>query len=213
MIASWGMAPMHSPDNQPAFDAGERSILLELARGSILHGLENAVPLSVDPARYPQPLQRQRASFVTLNRFGELRGCIGHLKAVQPLVADVSENAYSAAFRDPRFPRLENSELVGLELHISVLTPAKLMHFSSQRDLLEKLRPGIDGLILKTERQQGTFLPSVWESLPDSRTFLEHLKLKAGLSRDYWSDEIKVYRYGTESFAAPFHTAASADQG
>lgn len=202
------MALMHSPETPSDLGAGERSTLLKVAQRSIYHGLEKATLLPVDAADYPQQLQQVRASFVTLNRFGKLRGCIGHLKAVQPLVSDVSENAYSAAFRDPRFSPLESCELEGLELHISVLTPATQIDFSSQQELLEKIRPGVDGLILKLGRQQGTFLPSVWESLPDSRSFLQHLKLKAGLARDHWSDQIKVFRYQTESFAAPFPATA-----
>lgn len=210
---SWGMAPMHSPDTPSAFDSGERSILLELAHKSISNRLESGAPLTVDPADYPEKLRQERASFVTLNRFGDLRGCIGHLKAIQPLVSDVSENACSAAFRDPRFPPLTSSELEGLELHISVLTPATPIEFASQADLLEKIRPGVDGLILKLGRQQGTFLPAVWESLADSRSFLEHLKLKAGLSRDYWSDGIKVFRYQTESFASLFRASGAAQDG
>jgi len=209
----WGMAPMHSPDTPPAFDQGERSTLLELAERSICHGLEKASSVPVDPADYPEKFRQQRACFVTLNRLGVLRGCIGHLKAIQPLVSDVAENAYSAAFRDPRFNPLDSSELAGLELHISVLTPAKSMKFASQSDLLEKLRPGVDGLILRLGQQQGTFLPSVWDSLPDSHSFLAHLKLKAGLPRDYWSDDIEVFRYQTESFAAPFRDTACAKRG
>ena len=198
------MALMHSAESPADFDTGERAKLLEVAQKSVYHGLEKSALLPVDPADFPEKFQQLRASFVTLNRFGKLRGCIGHLKAIQPLVSDVSENAYSAAFRDPRFSPLESSELEGLELHISVLTPAKSIDFSSQEELLEKIRPGVDGLILKLGGQQGTFLPSVWESLPDARSFLQHLKLKAGLARDYWSDQIKVFRYQTESFAAPF---------
>jgi hypothetical protein len=199
---------MHSPDSSAAFVPGERSILLDLAQRSICHGLENASPLPVNPASYSEKLRQARASFVTLHRLGDLRGCIGHLAAIQPLVMDVSENAFAAAFRDPRFAPLERNELAGLELQISVLTPATPIEFSSEAELLESLQPGIDGLILKLGRQQGTFLPSVWESLPDSRSFLDHLKLKAGLPRDYWSDQILVFRYQTESFASPFQTTA-----
>jgi len=202
---------MRSHETPAAFDDGERSVLLELAGRSIRHGLENGCQISLDPAAYPEKLRQVRASFVTLNRGGNLRGCIGHLKAIQPLVSDVAENAYSAAFRDPRFTPLDASEVEGLELHISVLTPATEIIFTSQSDLLEKIRPGVDGLILMLGRQQGTFLPSVWESLPDSRTFLEHLKLKAGLARGYWSREIKIFRYQTESFASSLHATAGSN--
>jgi len=200
---------MRSPDTQSAFDSNERSILLELAQRSIFHGLERSSRVHINPADHTEKLQQKRASFVTLNRFGNLRGCIGHLKAIQPLAVDVSENAYSAAFRDPRFSPLDRNELEGLELHISVLTPATRMNFGTEAELLEMIHPGADGLILKLEQQQGTFLPSVWESLPDARSFLGHLKVKAGLPQDFWSDEIKVFRYRTESFGSPFRTTAA----
>lgn len=198
---------MHSAESSSAFDEMERLLLLDLAQRSILHGLEKGTPLPVVSADYPEQLRQDRACFVTLHRFGQLRGCIGHLQAIQPLVADVAENAFSAAFRDPRFAPLSRPETAGLELHISVLSPADPVEFESQAQLLAQLRPGIDGLILKLGRRQGTFLPSVWESLPDSRSFLEQLKLKAGLARDYWSDDIEIFRYQTESFAAPFSVA------
>ena len=141
-----------------------------------------------------------RASFVTLHRQGELRGCIGHLEGVQPLVVDVAENAFAAAFRDPRFPPLAEPELAGLALHISVLTPATELEFESEQDLVAQLRPGIDGLILQEGAARGTFLPSVWESLPDPHQFLAQLKRKAGLPSDHWSERIRVFRYETEAF-------------
>jgi AmmeMemoRadiSam system protein A len=142
-----------------------------------------------------------RASFVTLNQSGNLRGCIGTLEAHQPLILDVSYNAYSAAFRDPRFPRITSSELPQLAIHISVLTPAIPMTFKSEADLIEQLQPGVDGLILTRGFQRGTFLPSVWESLPDARQFLQQLKRKAGLPVDFWSDDIQIERYSTISIS------------
>lgn len=179
----------------------QRRTLLQVARASIAHGLREGRPLPVNPADYEPALQARRASFVTLNERGQLRGCIGHLEAIQPLVADVAENAFSAAFRDPRFPPLSAGEFDELTIHISVLSPAEPIHFRSQADLLRQIRPGIDGLILEEGMHRGTFLPSVWEELPDPAQFLAHLKLKAGLPADYWSDTIRVYRYTTESFS------------
>lgn len=174
--------------------------LLELARASIEHGLNTGKPLVPDPARFPQELRAKRATFVTLERNHELRGCIGMLEAVRPLVEDVAENAFSAAFKDPRFPPLEASELAGLEMHISILSPAEALLFDSEQSLIDQLRPGEDGLILEEGFRRGTFLPSVWESLPEPRQFLRHLKQKAGLPPTYWSDTVKVSRYGTEMF-------------
>jgi uncharacterized protein len=182
------------------FSAEDRASLLDLARRSIAHGLDHGAPLRVDPDDYPESLRTERAAFVTLHRHGELRGCIGHLEACQPLVQDVAENAYAAAFRDPRFPPLSRQEWAGLAVHISVLTPPEPMTFGSEADLLAQLRPGIDGLILSEGSARGTFLPSVWESLPQPRDFLKHLKRKAGLPADHWSERIRVARYTTESF-------------
>ena len=181
-------------------DASLRRELLDLARASINYGLDNGHPLPVNVADYAQELQQERACFVTLNLHGSLRGCIGHLEAMQPLVKDVVDNAYAAAFRDPRFPPLEKREAKELEIHISILTPAHSLVFSSEAELLSLLRPGIDGVILEEGARRGTFLPAVWESLPDRKSFLQQLKVKAGLSPGYWSDSIVVYRYETESF-------------
>jgi AmmeMemoRadiSam system protein A len=177
-----------------------RQQLLDLARTSIGHGLEHDRPLRVDPNDYPADLRAIRASFVTLNKAGRLRGCIGRLEATRPLVEDVVDNAYSAAFRDPRFPPLNRQEYPRLDLHISILSPATQIEFSDQTDLLRKIRPGVDGLILIEGPHRGTFLPSVWESLPEVESFFAQLKVKAGLPPDYWSDRLQVMRYTTESF-------------
>jgi AmmeMemoRadiSam system protein A len=155
----------------------------------------------VEPADYAPALQASRAAFVTLHQHGQLRGCIGHLEAVQPLVQDVAENAFAAAFRDPRFPPVGASELDALHIEISVLTPPQPMQFSSEADLLAQIEPGRDGLILVEGRARGTFLPSVWASLPQPEAFLRHLKLKAGLPQGHWSPEIRISRYRTESFS------------
>lgn len=174
--------------------------LLEIARDSIRNGLDTGRALDLSGRSFEPELLRKQASFVTLNRFGALRGCIGHLEAVMPLAEDVVENAFAAAFHDPRFPPLSRAEFSELEIHISVLTPSEPMAFDSQADLLRQIRPEIDGLILAEGRARGTFLPAVWESLPRPEDFLRHLKMKAGLPADYWSDTLKVYRYETESF-------------
>lgn len=189
-------------DAAPAGELGpaQRRTLLEVARRSIEHGLQHGQPLPVYPSEYHRDLKAMRASFVTLNLGGELRGCIGHLEAVQPLVVDVAENAYAAAFRDPRFGPVSDDELARLKIHVSVLGEPEPMQFSDERDLLAQLRPGQDGLILTDGPNRGTFLPSVWESLPDPRDFLAHLKLKAGLAANHWSDQLRVSRYRTDSF-------------
>ena len=180
------------------FSADEKQILLDIAARSIRHGLDRGHALKVNLHDYPAPLREQRASFVTLHINEELRGCIGMLQAIRPLVEDVAENAYAAAFRDPRFPALREDEYGQLHYHISVLNPAEPIQFSDEQDLLRQLRPGVDGLILEDGKFRGTFLPSVWESLAEPVSFLQHLKQKAGLSANYWSDSLQVQRYTVE---------------
>jgi len=177
----------------------QKQQLLDLAKSSILHGLQTGKPLTVDPACLPPELMEPRATFVTLHKDHELRGCIGTLKAVRPLAEDIAENAFAAAFRDYRFPPLADDEFERLEIHLSILTPPEPIAFSSEADLLRQLRPGVDGLVIEEGARRGTFLPSVWELLPDARQFLRHLKQKAGLPADYWSDTVRVSRYETEA--------------
>lgn len=177
--------------------------LLQVAGDSIRHGLQHQRPLAVSAADYPAELRPLRATFVTLQRYEELRGCIGILEAVRPLMEDVAYHAYAAAFEDYRFPPLTAAELAGLEIHISVLSPPEPLHVRTEAELLQQLRPGIDGLVLCDRGCRGTFLPSVWQSLPEPREFLRHLKAKAGLPSDWWSDTLTVERYTTESFAGP----------
>ena len=178
----------------------QRSILLELARASIMEGLRIGRPLKVLLSDYTPDLREIRASFVTLERQQILRGCIGRLEAVRPLVEDIAENAFAAAFRDRRFPPLTQAELSDLQLHISILSPAEALQFNSEAALIGQLRPNIDGLILDYAGQRATFLPSVWESLPEPREFVRHLKQKAGLGAGFWANGIQAYRYMTESF-------------
>jgi AmmeMemoRadiSam system protein A len=192
--------------NTCLLDASERAALMALARASIEHGLEHDSALAVNLDTQPERLCAQGAVFVTLHREGRLRGCIGHLQAESPLAQDVAENAYAAAFRDPRFPPLTDAELNDLDIQISVLTAPEAIAFASEAELLAQLRPGIDGVILAENdspgARRGTFLPSVWEQLPRRQDFLRHLKLKAGLSPDHWSKDIRAWRYRTESFDA-----------
>jgi len=193
------MGPMSSPD-APALPERDRRTLLALARASIEKGLQGGF-LNPDLDELSDPLREDRASFVTLKTDGRLRGCIGSLEAHQPLALDVIDNAYAAAFRDPRFQPLAPEELDGLHIHISVLGRPEPLEFDSEQDLIARLRPGIDGLILREGTRRGTFLPSVWESLPEPAEFLRQLKRKAGLPADYWSDRVQVWRYTTESFS------------
>ena len=179
----------------------ERATLLQIARDSIRHGLDHDSPLPLSPADYPDKLQAERACFVTLQLGGQLRGCIGHLQPIQSLVEDVAGNAYAAAFQDPRFPPLSDKEFSDIELDISVLSEPEPLPFTDRDDLLGKVRPEVDGLILSAPGHSGTFLPSVWEALPTAELFLSQLVLKAGLPPGYWSEAISMQRYTTESFS------------
>ena len=181
------------------FNEADKKQLLDLARASIQYGLEHGNPIAVTLGNYPAHLQEQRACFVTLQIDHRLRGCIGSLEAHRPLVEDVADNAYAAAFRDPRFAPVSEIEYPQLQYHISVLNPPESMSFTSEQDLLKQIRPGIDGLVLSDRGYRGTFLPSVWESLPTAQEFLSHLKQKAGLPSDYWSDTLRVDRYTVEN--------------
>ena len=193
------MALEHKPC--PTIIPEHRLILLDIADQSLRYRLKHAHALLVQPQEYPLPLQELRASFVTLHEQNQLRGCIGSLEPRWPLVKDVAQNACAAGFSDPRFPPLQAQELRQLELHISVLSVPEPIPVTSEQSLLDQLRPNIDGLILKKGAKRGTFLPSVWESLPDPEAFLRKLKLKAGLPQDYWSPLLEVFRYTTESFS------------
>ncbi|MDH5483985.1 MAG: AmmeMemoRadiSam system protein A [Gammaproteobacteria bacterium] len=191
------MAPM--PSTELSLD--DKKALMAIARQSINHGLATHTLLSVNPADYSDNLQQQRATFVTLTIQQQLRGCIGTLDAYQSLLEDVTEHAYAAAFKDPRFPPVTPAEFEQLEIHISILTPSAPVHFTSEQDLIQQLRPGIDGLILEYKLNRGTFLPSVWDSLPDANDFLKHLKRKAGLDQNFWDDAITISRYETQSIS------------
>lgn len=181
-----------------SLNEAQRLHLLELAKASIQHGLQTGKPLKIKLADYPSELQAQRASFVTLHINHKLRGCMGVVEAIRPLAEDIAQNAYAAAFKDSRLPPLAAHELKDLEIDLSLLTPTEPMSFTSEQDLLSQLRPGLDGLVLQEGHCRGTFLPSVWDSLPKPKEFLNHLKQKAGLPPDYWSDTIRICRYGTE---------------
>jgi len=173
--------------------------LLELARLSIRHGLEQGKPIKPDVSNYPKELQEPGAAFVTLQINDQLRGCIGSLEAYRPLIEDIADNAWAAAFRDPRFAPVSERELPELDITISILTKPQAMSFDSEQDLLAQIQPGRDGLILESAGRRGTYLPSVWESLTTPEDFFNSLKTKAGLPADYWADDVKVWRYRTES--------------
>lgn len=172
----------------------------EEERGKVLLGLVRdaiAEALGASPRPLPQAdwLQEYGATFVTLTQCGQLRGCIGSLQAHRPLVEDIRHNACAAAFQDPRFAPLGRDELEATCCEVSLLSPAEPMQFKDEADALAQLRPGIDGVILEYGRYRSTFLPQVWEQLPDPQQFMTHLKHKAGLPGNFWDGGIRLSRY------------------
>ena len=176
--------------------ADKGRVLLAHARSAIAEALR----LAPHPAPEHAFLQRPGASFVTLRSFGELRGCIGSLQARRALGADVRANAVAAAFDDPRFAPLRATEYDEIDVEVSVLSATLPLPVASEYDLLTQLRAGVDGLILELGSRRSTFLPQVWDVLPGAREFVDELKRKAGLPREYWSDELRFSRYTVEKF-------------
>ena len=185
-----------------SFTKFQQDTLLTIACASIAHGLQHGKALPVVVQDYPEALHVVRATFVTLHLHEQLRGCIGTLTATLPLVTDVAQRAYSAAFADYRFSSLQANEFPELEIHISVLSEPESLICPSEDELLKQLRPGVDGLILIEGHRKSTFLPAVWDSLPEPQSFVHQLKRKAGLPATYWSETLQIYRYITESFGA-----------
>jgi hypothetical protein len=165
--------------------------LLELARGAI--GAELGLPMEREAPH--EALARPAATFVTLTQRGDLRGCIGTLEAYRPLGLDVRANAVAAAFRDPRFHPLGVDELDTIAVEVSVLSGRQPIRVIDETWLHAELRPGVDGVIIEHGRHRATFLPQVWDALPEPREFLAALKQKAGLPADFWSREMNVSRY------------------
>lgn len=189
------MAPGSSADEV----ASGRGVLLDVARASLRAGLTTHRPLVVDPLRFPPALREAGASFVTLRQEGALRGCVGSLESLRALVADVAHNAFQAGFGDPRFRPLAPGEIAAVDVHVSVLSPLERLEVAGEDELLARLRPGTDGLVLDDGRRRGTFLPAVWETLPDPRDFLRELRRKTGLAAEGWPPELRVFRYTVES--------------
>lgn len=181
------------------YTQAEREFLLELAHESICEAVAGR-PLP-SPREIPERLKDQRACFVTLREDGELRGCIGCIFPQGPLYKTVIDMARSAALRDGRFPPVVNEEIPHLHIEISVLSRPEPLEFASPQELLAKLRPGIDGVVLQLGPRRSTFLPQVWEQLPEPREFLARLCVKAGLRPTDWQHaEVQIETYRVEAF-------------
>ncbi|HEX4798138.1 MAG TPA: AmmeMemoRadiSam system protein B [Burkholderiales bacterium] len=191
--ASFALAP-----GSPRYEAGHGRKLLQIARASISAALGDS-PEGGAPAAEEPWLKEWRASFVTLMQGEELRGCVGTLEAQRPLAADVAENARAAAFQDTRFKPLARDEFARTEIEVSLLSAPKRLRFEDHADLIARLRPGVDGVILEQgdekSGKRATFLPQVWEGLPDPEQFIAHLKQKAGIPQNASTQGCRVKRY------------------
>lgn len=170
--------------------------LLRHARAAIAEALGEPAAAAPDLPALHDP----GATFVTLTQGGELRGCIGSLEAHRPLLDDVQANARAAALRDPRFPPLVASELARTRVEVSLLTPAEPLPVTSEADACRQLRPGVDGVILTAGGRRATFLPQVWEQLPEPANFLARLRQKAGLPASYWGADVRLWRYAVRKW-------------
>ena len=181
----------------------EKQLLLRLAREAMERGVSGEKLPPLDETSLPPNLREKGSSFITLTVRGELRGCIGALEAYQSLAEDVREHAIAAALKDPRFPAVRKEELSGIQIEVSRLTRPVPLDYVDGNDLLSKLRPHIDGVILRDDAtgRRGTFLPQVWEKISDPGEFLNNLCFKMGMSENVWrSRHLDVFTYEVEEF-------------
>lgn len=182
-------------------DESEKTALLRIARKTISEGCARNLPQEPDLQDQPEPFCQPAACFVTLQKHGALRGCIGSTVAHRSLLEDVIHNAFASAFHDSRFPPVTESELGEISIEISLLTPQQPLSVTSEDELLQTIRPGIDGLLIRNARHSATFLPQVWQQLPTPGQFLQHLKIKAGLAANVWPEDMECFRYQCIKFA------------
>lgn len=186
---------------QDRLTSDERGILLRLAREAMENAVRGQKLPPLDMSALTPCLLEPGASFVTLTVNGDLRGCIGALEAYQPLVEDVRDHAVAAALEDPRFPPVTPPELEGIHIEVSRLTTPVPLEYKSPEDLLAKLRPHVDGVILRDGMRRATFLPQVWDKLPDRADFLDNLCYKMGAERGLWRKKhLNVQIYQVEEF-------------
>lgn len=173
------------------------AILLAIARES----LAAALGMGEESVRHEPWLREPGATFITLRRLGGLRGCVGTIQAHRPLLEDVRHNARSAAFSDLRFPPVERFEYPEISMEVSLLSPCEACELGCEEEVLGRLRPGIDGIVFEYGERRSTFLPQVWEQLPDPSDFLAHLKHKAGLAPSFWHADVRLWRYTVTKWA------------
>ena len=179
----------------------EKQTLLRLARQALESGVRGQPLSALDSETLSPTLRAEGASFVTLTVQGELRGCIGALEPCQSLAEDVREHAVAAALQDYRFPPVDEHELAQIEIEVSRLSLPEPLEYTTAEDLLERLRPGMDGVILQDGFRRATFLPQVWEKVADKEEFLDHLCMKMGAAADTWRrKQLEVLVYQVEEF-------------
>jgi len=193
------MAPSRSSDTM--LTPHERELLLDIADAAIVGGFLGVPPAAPPVALLPGALCEHVGVFVTLTVDGQLNGCIGSIEGAESLGHGAARHAWSAAFADPRLPRLRPVDYSRLRIEVSVLSPLTAMLAVSRRQVLDQLRPGIDGLVIAASSRQGLFLPAMWEQLPEPEVFLDHLLLKAGLVPGWWPEGMRAWRFTTETFA------------
>jgi hypothetical protein len=179
----------------------QKRFLLRIARQALQTAVNGDVLAPIDRSSMDDILLQYGASFVTLTRRGALRGCIGALEAYQPLVDDVREHVVAAALQDYRFPPVDSNELHEIQIEVSCLTQPEELTYHNNEELLKTLRPGIDGVILQEGTRRATFLPQVWEKLPDPEDFLSNLCIKMGASPDLWlRKKLRIWTYRVDEF-------------
>ena len=179
----------------------EGKYLLEVARKTIERELFKDKAVAHGDEFYSPKFSEKRGTFVTITINDNLRGCIGHIIPQETLLEGIKENAINAAFKDPRFNPLSKGEWEDIKIEISILTDPAILKYSDADDLLKKIRPDVDGVIIKKGYYQATFLPQVWEQLPDKKEFFTHLCLKAGMDGDEWKNgKLEVYTYQVQAF-------------
>lgn len=179
----------------------EKQLLLRLARQALELGVRGEKLPPLDQEFLTPRLRADGASFVTLTERGALRGCIGALEPYQPLVEDVREHAIAAALNDYRFPPVQATELDRIQIEVSRLTIPIQLEYTSSEELVSKLRPGMDGVILRDGNHRATFLPQVWEKIPETKDFLDNLCYKMGVAADLWRHKnLEVLTYQVEEF-------------
>ena len=188
-------------------------ILLAIARSAIAETLGQNYAADEDITNEETALLQERAAcFITLMQRDNLRGCVGTLEAHRSLLEDVKHNANAAAFHDSRFAPLTGKELGITDIEISLLSPMQSLQFSDEQDALARLQPGTDGVVFEYGHHRSTFLPQVWKQLPVTSDFIAHLKTKAGLSADFWSDEVKLSRYTVSKWKERDYIAPAEEQ-